>query len=173
MHRLLRDQGVPENDIIVSVSNMVIKDPLRVAWLTIRQIPATEAGIYATQQLQKDGINVNLCYVTSLIHAVACAEAKAIAISVSVGPVRIHRTIATTPLISGTKLLEMYERRRKTVYPDPSKHPGIETVQSILAYFKLHGIRTKVIGTRFRTVSSPFHTVCPRAHSWRKPSNID
>jgi len=86
--------------------------------------------------LQKDGINVNLCYVTSLIHAVACAEAKAIAISVSVGP-----------------LLEMYERRRKTVYPDPSKHPGIETVQSILAYFKLHGIRTKVIGTRFRTLA--------------------
>ena len=61
-------------------------------------------------------------------------------------------------------MLEMYERRRKTVYPDPSKHPGIETVQSILAYFKLHGIRTKVIGTRFRTVSWPFHTACPRAH---------
>lgn len=127
--------------------------------LLARQIPATEAGIYATQQLQKDGININLCYVTGLIHAVACVEAKATAISVAVGPVSTPRTIVNASLNPGTKLLEMYERKRKTVYPNPSKHPGIETIQSILAYFKLNGIRTKVIGTRFRTVSGKAYHV--------------
>ncbi|KIM41239.1 hypothetical protein M413DRAFT_410773 [Hebeloma cylindrosporum] len=117
MYGLFRDQGLKGNDIIIN-------------------IPATEAGIYATQQLQEDGININLCCVTNLIHAVACAEVKATAISIAVGP-----------------LLELYEQKRKTIYPNPSKHPGIETIQSILAYFKLHGIRTKVVGTRFRTLA--------------------
>lgn len=32
-------------------------------------------------------------------------------------------------------------------------HPGIEAIQSTLAYFRLHGIKTKVIGSGFRSVS--------------------
>ncbi|KAF8961412.1 hypothetical protein BDZ97DRAFT_2076952 [Flammula alnicola] len=117
MHRIFRIQGVPQGDIIVS-------------------IPATEAGILAAQHLQEEGFGTNLYLVTSLMHAAACAEAKAAAISIPVGP-----------------LLEIYERKRNTVYQDLTKHPGIQTVQSILAYFKLNKIKPRILGTDFRNMA--------------------
>jgi len=71
------------------------------------------------------------------MHAAACAEAKATALSISVGP-----------------LLDWHERKRKPArYQSLPTHPGIHTIQAIAAYFKLHGIKTKLIGTDFREVS--------------------
>ncbi|KAF8177655.1 hypothetical protein BJ912DRAFT_985245 [Pholiota molesta] len=102
----------------------------------IVSIPATEAGILAAQLLQKQGMIISLHFVTTLVHAQACVEAGVSAIFVSVGP-----------------LLDVYERRRNTVYHNLTEHPGIETLQSILAYFKVNGIKTKVIGADFRNLA--------------------
>lgn len=33
-------------------------------------------------------------------------------------------------------------------------HPGIETIQTTLGYFRLHGIKTRVLGSGFRSVST-------------------
>ena len=50
------------------------------------------------------------------------------------------------------KLLHVYERDRAAA-DDLTAHPGIQAIQSILAYFRFNGIKTKVIGTSFRNVS--------------------
>ncbi|KAF8909754.1 hypothetical protein CPB84DRAFT_1958797 [Gymnopilus junonius] len=111
-------------------------------------IPATEAGIYAAQKLEKQGIQVNLCMVTSLMHAAACTEAGASTISIPVG-----------------LLLDQYERKRSIPSVTSSAHPGIQSIQIILAYFRLNKIRTRVIGTSLRNLSevgllSEFDAVC-------------
>lgn len=50
---------------------------------------------------------------------------------------------------------------RKQTYDDLCMHPGIETIQSILAYFRCHQIKTKVLGSDFRMVGplSPDHAL--------------
>ncbi|KAF9484296.1 hypothetical protein BDN70DRAFT_989746 [Pholiota conissans] len=102
----------------------------------IVSIPATEAGILAARVLEGEGMITCLHFVTSLVHAQACVEAGVSAISVSVGP-----------------LLNLYERRRNTVYQNLKDHPGIEAIQAILAYFKVNGIKTKVLGADFRSLA--------------------
>ncbi|KAG6820072.1 hypothetical protein H0H93_005600 [Arthromyces matolae] len=51
------------------------------------------------------------------------------------------------------QLLEWYEWRQGRRFKILSSHPGIETVQASVEYFKLHGIKTKVIGSEFRLLS--------------------
>lgn len=100
-------------------------------------IPATTEGLRAAQELESEhGIHTNLYLVSGLLHAAACAEAGATTITIPVG-----------------RLLDWYERKRKAAYEDLSTHPGVETIQSTLEYFKLHGIKTKVIGSEFRALS--------------------
>ncbi|KAG6872644.1 hypothetical protein C0995_008075 [Termitomyces sp. Mi166 len=100
-------------------------------------IPATFDGIRAAQVLESEhGIHTNLYLVASLLHAAACAEAAATTITVPVG-----------------RLLDWYERRRRTKFKDLSIHPGTEAIQASTEYFKLHGIKTKVIGSEFRSLS--------------------
>ncbi|KAG6865097.1 hypothetical protein C0991_005152 [Blastosporella zonata] len=100
-------------------------------------IPATIEGILAARELESDyKIHTNLYLVSSLIHAAACAEAGATTITVPVG-----------------RLLDWYDRGHTNAFADLSIHPGVETVQSIFQYFKLHGIKTKVIGSGFRSLS--------------------
>ncbi|EDR04314.1 uncharacterized protein LACBIDRAFT_304919 [Laccaria bicolor S238N-H82] len=97
-------------------------------------IPATEAGIMAARELStKYNLNVNLYLVSSLVHAMACAEAGAAAVSIPIG-----------------QLLNWNERRRNAAHVDLEFHPGIEAIQTILAYFRLNEIKTKLIGTDFR-----------------------
>jgi transaldolase len=49
------------------------------------QIPATEAGIDAAAVLQReDGINVNLAFVSGVMHAATCAQAGAVAVTLSI-----------------------------------------------------------------------------------------
>ncbi|KJA21315.1 hypothetical protein HYPSUDRAFT_140843 [Hypholoma sublateritium FD-334 SS-4] len=102
----------------------------------IVSIPATEAGILAAQALEREGILTSLYLVTSLVHAQACVEAGVSAISVS-----------------ARSLLDLYERKRKTVYQEPNNNPGIEVIQTIVAYFKHNNIRTTVTVTDFRSVA--------------------
>ncbi|KNZ79241.1 putative transaldolase, partial [Termitomyces sp. J132] len=100
-------------------------------------IPATFEGIRAAQVLESEhAIHTNLYLVSSLLHAAACAEAGATTITVPVG-----------------RLLDWYERRRRTDFKDLSIHPGTESIQASIQYFKLHGIKTKVIGSEFRSLS--------------------
>ncbi|KAF8801194.1 hypothetical protein BYT27DRAFT_7198501 [Phlegmacium glaucopus] len=78
-------------------------------------------------------MNVNLYLVSSLLHAAACAETSPAAISIPVG-----------------NLLHVYEQNR--VPDDLMTHPGVQAIQSILAYFRFNGIKTKVIGMSFRSL---------------------
>jgi hypothetical protein len=51
----------------------------------IKQIPATESGIEAAARLQReDGINVNLTFVSGVIHAAACAQSGAVAVTLPI-----------------------------------------------------------------------------------------
>jgi hypothetical protein len=51
----------------------------------IKQIPATESGIEAAARLQReDGINVNLTFVSGVIHATACAQSGAVAVTLPI-----------------------------------------------------------------------------------------
>ncbi|RDB17378.1 Transaldolase [Hypsizygus marmoreus] len=116
-------------------------------------IPATEEGLKAAKELESQhGIHTNLYLVSGLLHAAACAEAGATTVTIPVGP-----------------LLDWYEGKRKTHFKDLHTHPGVETVQSTLAYFKLHGIKSKVIGSGFRTLSeigtlAEFDAICISNH---------
>ncbi|KAJ7639760.1 hypothetical protein DFH06DRAFT_979823 [Mycena polygramma] len=99
-------------------------------------IPATEAGVAAAKELQASGIHTNLILCSSILHAAVCAQAGATAISIAVGP-----------------LLHCHERKRKTVYQDLVKHPGIEIIHTIQEYFRLHKIRTRLVGRDFRQLA--------------------
>lgn len=48
------------------------------------------------------------------------------------------------------------------MYQDLDMHPGIETIRATLAYFKLHEIRTRLVGTDLREVGWEYCqiTVC-------------
>ncbi|TFK28233.1 aldolase [Coprinopsis marcescibilis] len=104
-------------------------------------MPATEEALKATRILCKQGdgrINVNLFLVSSLLHAAACAEAGASTITIHVRPI-----------------LEWFERRQgKRVFSDALEHPGVQSIQSILAYFKTNKIKTRIIGKEFRKASA-------------------
>ncbi|KAJ7075417.1 hypothetical protein B0H15DRAFT_791823, partial [Mycena belliarum] len=120
-------------------------------------IPATEAGVAAAQELQHAyAIHTNLILVAGLMHAGVCAEARATAISIAVGP-----------------LLRSHEQG-SAVSLDLATHPGIEAIQATLAYFKLHGLRTRIVGRDFRAVAElhalrGFDAVClsqPQLDAW-------
>ncbi|KAJ7030612.1 hypothetical protein C8F04DRAFT_961349, partial [Mycena alexandri] len=104
----------------------------------IISIPATEDGVSAAKALEAEGIHTNLILVAGLMHAAVCAQAGATAISIAVGP-----------------LLQFHERKRKTDYHEfkPEAHPGIEVIQATLEYFKLHEIRTRLVGRDFRQLA--------------------
>jgi hypothetical protein len=54
----------------------------------IKQIPATESGIEAAARLKReDGINVNLTFVSGVIHATACAQSGAVAVTLPIAKV--------------------------------------------------------------------------------------
>lgn len=134
------------------------------------QIPATEAGLQATRMLQKEGINVNLYLVGSFIHAAACAETGAAAVTIHVGRVCVTHTarwkiklltgpqcVVAVNLVGGelVQILGWFERQKPSMayHRNLAGHPGVETIQTIIAYFRLHKIKTRLIGTQFRKVS--------------------
>ncbi|KAJ7178125.1 hypothetical protein C8R46DRAFT_1029642 [Mycena filopes] len=100
-------------------------------------IPATEDGVSAAKALEAEGVHTNLILVATLMHAIICAQAGVAAISIAVGP-----------------LLQFHERkRRKTEDSEAHPHPGMEMIQATLEYFKLHQIRTRLVGSDFRQLA--------------------
>ncbi|KAJ7201100.1 hypothetical protein GGX14DRAFT_371660 [Mycena pura] len=111
---LFRARGVKASNLVVS-------------------IPATEAGVAAARELQSAGINTALDLVASLMHAVACSEARAAAISIPVGAVLVS-----------------HQRKRgadpAAAYLDLEAQPGVESILAILEYYKLHANSTRIVG---------------------------
>ncbi|KAH9164396.1 hypothetical protein EDB89DRAFT_2017532 [Lactarius sanguifluus] len=95
-------------------------------------IPATEAGIAAAASLQcEDGINVNLTSVSGVMHAAACAQAGAAAVTMSIAAIRNwHRDRGRVS--RGVTRLE-----ENTGAGDDN---AIGDAQTIAAYFQQHGI---------------------------------
>ncbi|KAG5637661.1 hypothetical protein H0H81_003682 [Sphagnurus paluster] len=131
---LFEEKGVQRAKVVVSVSLHV---PGLIPEIVLQRIPATIEGLRAAQDLEREhGIHTNLYFVSGLLHAAACAEAGATTITIPVG-----------------RLLGWYEGRRRTTYEDLSLHPGVETIQSTLEYFKLHELKSKLVGSDFRSIS--------------------
>ncbi|TFK68160.1 aldolase [Pluteus cervinus] len=122
----------------------------------IISIPASDAGVLATRQLAKDGILVNLSFVTSLEHAAACAEVEPHSITISV-----------------RHILDWcdHDRKRNPVEGDLYQLlAGYHVIQSISTYFRINQIKTRLIATEFRNLSdiallNDFDAIClPKDH---------
>ena len=118
------------------------------------QIPATEAGIDAAAALQReDGINVNLTFVSGVMHAAACAQAGAVAVTLSIEKVCLSFFFIIlecgTQNVDAAEILLSVQMRewRRTIGQDiveseeeSSRAAGVEgIVQTIAAYFEMHG----------------------------------
>ena len=124
----------------------------------LKQIPATESGIEAAARLQReDGINVNLTFVSGVIHATACAQSGAVAVTLPIakvgffflfsaffpsflalfGPARETLTPHTHPYF--VYCIQMRDWRRRM---DLEENVGgkEEDAETIAAYFDLHGL---------------------------------
>ncbi len=98
------------------------------------KIASTWEGIRAAEVLQKEGINCNMTLLFSLPQAVACAEAGATLISPFVG-----------------RILDWYKAKTGKNY-SPAEDPGVQSVQTIYAYYKKFGHNTEVMGASFRNI---------------------
>ncbi|KAF4603002.1 hypothetical protein EYR38_003407 [Pleurotus pulmonarius] len=97
-------------------------------------IPGTEEGVAAAKILEERfSIHTNVTHITSFMHALACLEAQPTVLSIPVG-----------------RILEWHEGRRRKVYDNLLDHPGVEAIEAIGIYVKLHDIETKLLGTTFR-----------------------
>ncbi|KAJ3999036.1 hypothetical protein F5050DRAFT_1087199 [Lentinula boryana] len=107
-------------------------------------IPATQIGLLAASLLEMSGIHTNLYLVSGLIHAIACAKMRPYCITIDVASVLswyeqsgAEKGAIIPGNLEGEALLE---------------HPGVIAIQSIVRYYKLHSIPTKIIGRNFRNV---------------------
>src|SRR3989442_427643 len=92
------------------------------------KIASTWEGIRAAENLQKEGINCNMTLLFSLAQAVACAEAKARLISPFVG-----------------RILDWHKKATGKDYT-AAEDPGVQSVNTIYAYYKKFGCQTEVMG---------------------------
>ncbi|KAJ3854370.1 hypothetical protein EV368DRAFT_80661 [Lentinula lateritia] len=106
-------------------------------------IPATKIGVLAAAMLENSGIPTNLYLVSGLMHAIACAEVRPCFITIDVASVlswyerlAAQEDVAISDNLEGEALLD---------------HPGIVAIQSILEYYRLYSISTKIVGGNFRT----------------------
>ena len=97
------------------------------------KIAATWEGIVAAELLQQEGIDCNLTLIFSLAQAVACAQAGVHLISPFVG-----------------RILDWHVKAQGRSFA-PQEDPGVQSVRSIYAYYKAHGVRTVVMGASFRS----------------------
>src|SRR5438132_8596986 len=98
------------------------------------KIASTWEGLFAAEQLQKEGIKCNLTLMFSLPQAVRAAEAKVQLISPFVG-----------------RIYDWYKKENKRDYSGP-EDPGVQSVTEIYAYYKKFGIPTEGMGASFRNV---------------------
>jgi transaldolase len=98
------------------------------------KIASTFEGIRAAEMLQREGIDCNLTLMFSMVQAAACANAGVFLISPFVG-----------------RILDWHVKAGGGPYTADTD-PGVESVRSIYAYYKTHGIRTLVMGASFRNI---------------------
>ena len=96
------------------------------------KLASTWEGIRAAEVLEKEGINCNLTLLFSSAQAVACADAGVFLISPFVG-----------------RILDWYKKATGENYTSETD-PGVVSVRSIYNYYKVHGIKTVVMGASFR-----------------------
>jgi transaldolase len=96
------------------------------------KIASTWEGLFAAEQLQKEGIRCNLTLMFSLPQAVRAAEAKVQLISPFVG-----------------RIYDWYKKEMKRDYTGP-EDPGVQSVTEIYTYYKKFNISTEVMGASFR-----------------------
>lgn len=98
------------------------------------KIASTWEGLFAAEQLQKEGIRCNLTLMFSLPQAVRAAEAKVQLISPFVG-----------------RIYDWYKKENKRDYQG-AEDPGVQSVTEIYTYYKKFGIPTEVMGASFRNI---------------------
>ncbi len=99
------------------------------------KIAATWAGIRASEQLQREGIDCNLTLVFNRSQALACAEAGAFLISPFVG-----------------RILDWHVARGE-IPASIEEDPGVRFVRDVHADFKRCCLATVVMGASFRSVA--------------------
>jgi len=98
------------------------------------KLASTWEGIRAAEVLEKEGINCNLTLLFSMAQAVACADAGVFLISPFVG-----------------RILDWYKKSTGEDYTSETD-PGVVSVRAIYNYYKVHGIKTVVMGASFRNI---------------------
>lgn len=98
------------------------------------KLAATWQGIRAAETLEKEGIQCNLTLLFSFAQARACADANVFLISPFVG-----------------RIYDWYKKNNPDTTFTVENDPGIESVQKIYRFYKMHGYRTVVMGASFRT----------------------
>jgi transaldolase len=95
----------------------------------------TLIGLYAAEQLEKEGIHCNLTLLFSFAQAVACAEAKVTLISPFVG-----------------RIYDWYKKENGGKEIPVDQDPGVASVTKIYDYYKKFDYKTQVMGASFRRV---------------------
>lgn len=98
------------------------------------KLAATWQGIRAAEMLEKEGIQCNLTLLFSFAQARACADANVFLISPFVG-----------------RIYDWYKKNNPDTTFTVENDPGVESVQKIYRFYKMHGYRTVVMGASFRT----------------------
>ncbi|HGY2287115.1 TPA: transaldolase [Klebsiella aerogenes] len=98
------------------------------------KLAATWQGIRAAETLEKEGIQCNLTLLFSFAQARACADANVFLISPFVG-----------------RIYDWYKKNNTDTTFTVENDPGVESVQKIYRFYKMHGYRTVVMGASFRT----------------------
>lgn len=122
------------------------------------QIPATESGIEAAARLQReDGINVNLTFVSGVMHATACAQSGAVAVTLPIAKVSFFFSFECLVSCSAcahaknvyariSTVVQMHDWRRRGIGRNVGDSEedvvgaGAEDAETIAAYFELHGL---------------------------------
>jgi transaldolase len=98
------------------------------------KLAATWQGIRAAETLEKEGIQCNLTLLFSFAQARACADANVFLISPFVG-----------------RIYDWHKKNNPDTTFTVENDPGVESVQKIYRFYKMHGYRTVVMGASFRT----------------------
>jgi transaldolase len=99
------------------------------------KLASTWEGIRAAEQLEKEGIHVNMTLLFSFAQAVACAEAHVTLISPFVG-----------------RIYDWHKQARHVSDIPIGEDPGVRSVEQIYNYYKNLGYPTQVMGASFRKV---------------------
>ena len=98
------------------------------------KLASTWEGIRACEILQGEGIDCNMTLLFSLTQAAACADAGAFLISPFVG-----------------RILDWHVESTGKTYTSETD-PGVISLRAIYAYYKVHRIKTVVMGASFRNI---------------------